>query len=116
MFALTDVCGDNMAGVMSEQKPGKFVYNDFFSLCEKGYHRFGDILDLPDGTHPYEFLKKHIEQIISVGGISSLLFTDGQCSWRRLNMTLHSVYSSPAVRLFSTTSRKPVYAVATANT
>jgi SAM-dependent methyltransferase len=33
-------------------------YDRFFALCGKAFERHGDILDLPVGLHPYEYLKR----------------------------------------------------------
>lgn len=38
------------------------AYNRFFELCEDGYNDFGDILDLPVGNHPYEYLRSIIDK------------------------------------------------------
>jgi len=38
------------------------AYNNFFDLCEEGYATFGDILDLPVGVHPYDYVGNIIKK------------------------------------------------------
>jgi SAM-dependent methyltransferase len=47
---------------MKENNLDDVSYNQFFSLCEKAYNRYGDILDLPVGVHPYDYIKQEIER------------------------------------------------------
>jgi hypothetical protein len=41
----------------SAELEGHVPYNRFFELCSKAFERHGDILELPERSHPYEYLK-----------------------------------------------------------
>jgi len=43
---------------MSHVGEDNITYSRFFELCSKAYERHGDILGLPAGIHPYEYLKR----------------------------------------------------------
>lgn len=46
----------------NDNEVAEVSYNAFFKLCEKAYYKFGDILDLPVGVHPFDFLKQISQQ------------------------------------------------------
>jgi SAM-dependent methyltransferase len=54
---------------MANETEGTMAYNRFFELCGKAFERHGDILDLPTGPHPYDYVKRLYESAYRSGRV-----------------------------------------------